>query len=95
MIPALLAANLAGAVVVFVLVGFVLPRPEVDVRGTVLLVNLAAAGIYLLSAAAVGTARGSAAGAPRARGWSRTASRASPSGAAPCACRCASCRPDG
>jgi adenylate cyclase len=55
MIPAMLAANVAGAVVVFVLVGFVLPKPELEDDATILLINLAAAGAYVVFAGAVGT----------------------------------------
>jgi adenylate cyclase len=55
MIPAMLAANVAGAVVVFVLVGFVLPKPELEDDDAILLVNLAAAAAYVLFAGAVGT----------------------------------------
>ncbi len=55
MIPATVTANLAGAVVVFVLAGFVLPKPELEERDTILLVNLAAAGAYVLVAALIGT----------------------------------------
>ncbi|MGH2969260.1 MAG: adenylate/guanylate cyclase domain-containing protein, partial [Solirubrobacteraceae bacterium] len=58
MVPAVLAANLAGAVVVFALVVWVLPLPELEDADTIRLVNLAAAGAYLMVAFVVGTAWG-------------------------------------
>ena len=59
MVPAVLAANFAGAVVVFVLVVWVLPLPDLDQdRDTVLLVNLAALCVYLLFACFAGTVWG-------------------------------------
>jgi adenylate cyclase len=58
MVPAVVGANFTGAVVVFALIAFVLPLPEVADRDTVLLVNLAAAGGYVIVACVVGTAWG-------------------------------------
>src|SRR5688572_23796175 len=58
MIPAIVGANATGAVVVFALIAFVLPLPDVEDRDTVLLVNLAAAGAYVLVACVIGTAWG-------------------------------------
>jgi adenylate cyclase len=49
------AANVAGAIVVFILVVWVLPLPELENRDTILVVNLAAEGAYVLFAAVVGT----------------------------------------
>jgi adenylate cyclase len=57
-VPAILAANLAGAVVVFVLAGFVLPKPDLAEADTILLVNLVAAAAYLVVAGLVGTVWG-------------------------------------
>ena len=42
MVPAVLAANFVGAVVVFALVVWLLPGPELPDRDTILLVNLVA-----------------------------------------------------
>jgi adenylate cyclase len=55
MIPAIVGANLTGAVVVFSLIAWVLPLPEVSDQGTLLLVNLAAAGAYVVVACVIGT----------------------------------------
>jgi adenylate cyclase len=57
-VPAVLAANMAGAVVVFVLAALVLPAPDVDDRDTVVIANLVAAGAYMIFAAVVGTVWG-------------------------------------
>ena len=57
-VPAVLAANTAGAVVVFVLSVWVLPAPDLAERDTVLIANLVAAGAYTLLAAVVGTVWG-------------------------------------
>jgi adenylate cyclase len=54
-VPAVLAANVAGAVVVFVLAVWVLPAPDLPERDTILAANLVAAGAYVLVAAVVGT----------------------------------------
>ena len=43
MVPAIVGANLTGAVVVFALLAWVLPLPDVDDEDTLLLVNLVAA----------------------------------------------------
>jgi adenylate cyclase len=58
MVPAIVGANLTGAVVVFSLIAWVLPLPELEDQDTVLLVNLAAAGAYVLVACAIGTVWG-------------------------------------
>jgi adenylate cyclase len=59
MVPAMLAANACGAVVVFVLMVWVLPKPALGGHeNTALLVNLVAASAYLLLACAVGTVWG-------------------------------------
>jgi HAMP domain-containing protein len=58
MIPAIVGANLTGAVVVFALVTWVLPLPEVEDRGTLLLVNLVAAVAYVAVACVIGTVWG-------------------------------------
>jgi adenylate cyclase len=55
LVPATLAANVLGAAVVVVLVAFVLPTPELDDSDHVLLVNVAAAGAYVVVACIVGT----------------------------------------
>ena len=54
MVPAMLVANIAGAVVVFVLAVYVLPKPELEDQSTILLVNLVAAGAYVALAALLG-----------------------------------------
>src|SRR5829696_10418416 len=46
MVPAIVGANFTGAVVVFTLLAFVLPLPELEDEDVVLLINLAAAGAY-------------------------------------------------
>ena len=43
MVPAIVGANLTGAIVVFALLAFVLPLPEVEDQDALVLVNLAAA----------------------------------------------------
>ena len=53
--PAVILSNVIGAVVVFVLIVWVLPTPDVEDRTRVILVNLVAAGIYVLAALVVGT----------------------------------------
>ena len=55
---AVLAANVVGAIVVFVLVVWVLPLPEIEDRDTLLLINLAAEGAYVLAAGVIGTVWG-------------------------------------
>ena len=55
MIPAVVGSNLTGAIVVFTLLAFVLPLPDVEDEGTLLLVNLAAAGAYVAVACVIGT----------------------------------------
>ena len=55
MVPAIVGANLTGAIVVFALLAFVLPLPEVEDQDALVLVNLAAAGAYVLVACAIGT----------------------------------------
>ncbi|HET8951075.1 MAG TPA: adenylate/guanylate cyclase domain-containing protein [Solirubrobacteraceae bacterium] len=58
MIPAVVGANLTGAIVVFSLITWVLPLPDVHDRGTLLLVNLLAAAAYVAVACVVGTVWG-------------------------------------
>jgi adenylate cyclase len=58
MVPAVVGANLTGAIVVFSLIAWVLPLPELENRGTLLLVNLGAAGAYVAVACAIGTVWG-------------------------------------
>src|SRR4051812_35321598 len=48
MVPAIVGANLTGAVVVFSLLVWVLPLPDVDDQDAVVLVNLVAAGAYVV-----------------------------------------------
>ena len=55
MIPAVVGSNITGAVVVFALLAFVLPLPEVEDQDALLLVNLAAAGTYVAVACVIGT----------------------------------------
>ena len=55
MVPAIVGANFAGAVVVFALLVWVLPLPSVSDRDTVVLANLLAAGAYVLVACVLGT----------------------------------------
>src|SRR3954452_14242409 len=57
-VPVVLAANVVGAVIVFVLAVWVLPVPDLDSRDHVLAVNLVAASAYVLLAAVVGTVWG-------------------------------------
>jgi adenylate cyclase len=54
MIPAMVGANAVGAVVVFVLLVWVLPRPEHLDSSTVTLVNLVAASVYLAAGSVAG-----------------------------------------
>ena len=58
MIPAIVGANLTGAVIVFTLLAFVLPLPEAGDKTTLLLVNLAVAGAYVIVACLIGTVWG-------------------------------------
>jgi adenylate cyclase len=58
MVPAVVGANLTGAVVVFTLIAFVLPLPDVGNDGALLLVNLVAAAAYVAVACLVGTVWG-------------------------------------
>ena len=58
MVPAIVGANFTGAVVVFVLLVWVLPLPEVSDQNTVVLVNLIAAGAYVVVACVLGTVWG-------------------------------------
>ena len=53
--PAVIVSNVIGATVVFVLIVWVLPTPDVEDRTRVILVNLAAGAIYVLGALVVGT----------------------------------------
>ena len=66
MVPAIVGANLTGAIVVFALLAFVLPLPDVEDQDTLLLVNLAAAGAYVAVACVIGTVWGLRAAARRA-----------------------------
>ncbi|MEA2478396.1 MAG: adenylate cyclase [Thermoleophilaceae bacterium] len=70
MIPAMIGANVAGAIVVVVLALWVLPTPRLDNSGHVTLVNLIAAGVYVIVACLVGTVWGMAR-FREARGWLR------------------------
>jgi adenylate cyclase len=58
MVPAIVGANLTGAIVVFTLLAFVLPLPDVDDPDELVLVNLAAAGGYVAVACVIGTVWG-------------------------------------
>ena len=58
MVPAILGANFTGAVVVFSLITWVLPLPETEDQDTLLAVNVAAAGAYVLVACVIGTVWG-------------------------------------
>jgi adenylate cyclase len=58
MIPAIVGANLTGAVVVFALLAWVLPLPQVGDPDTVTLINFLAAAAYVVVAAILGTAWG-------------------------------------
>jgi adenylate cyclase len=58
MIPAIVGANFTGAVVVFTLISFVLPLPDVEDPDGVLVVNLVVAAAYVLVACIVGTVWG-------------------------------------
>ena len=52
--PAVVTAHVTGAIVVYVLAAFVVPGPEIE-DDEVLLVNLVAAGVYVVAATVVGT----------------------------------------
>ena len=58
MVPAMLAANVAGVVVVFVLDVWVLPKPELEDQGELVIINLAAAAAYVVAACAAGVVIG-------------------------------------
>jgi adenylate cyclase len=58
MVPAIVAANVVGAAVVYVLAGFVVPAPAVDDQSEVLVWNLVATGVYVLASSIVGTTWG-------------------------------------
>jgi len=58
MVPAIVGANLTGAVVVFTLIAFVLPLPDVDDPDALVLINLVAAGGYVAVACVIGTVWG-------------------------------------
>ena len=66
--PAMVAANGAGALVVFVLAGFVVPTPDFPEQDEALTWNLVAAGIYLIAACVVGVLLGLRATRP-VRAW--------------------------
>ena len=55
MVPAVVTANVIGALVVYVLAGFVVPGPEIGDEDHVLLWNLVAAALYVAFASVVGT----------------------------------------
>ncbi|HEX8646993.1 MAG TPA: adenylate/guanylate cyclase domain-containing protein [Thermoleophilaceae bacterium] len=55
MVPAIVGANVVGALVVYVLAGFVVPNPALDNSDDILIRNLVAAGIYVGFATFVGT----------------------------------------
>jgi adenylate cyclase len=55
MVPAVVGANLTGAVVVFALVTWVLPLPDVEDQDALLIVNLVAAAAYVVVACLLGT----------------------------------------
>ena len=77
LVVSLAIANLVGATVVFVFLGLVLPRPDVDSDTDTVLVNLVAAGIYVVIALVIGTIWG----VQRMRGlrhWLRSDRPASP-----------------
>jgi adenylate cyclase len=58
MVPAIVGANFTGAVVVFSLIAWGLPLPDVDDQDAVLLVNLVVAGAYVIIACVIGTVWG-------------------------------------
>jgi adenylate cyclase len=58
MIPAIVGANSTGAVVVFTLIAFVLPLPDVEDPDALLIVNLVVAAAYVLVACVIGTVWG-------------------------------------
>jgi adenylate cyclase len=59
MVPAIVGANVVGALVVYVLAGFVVPGPDLgDDNDDVLIWNLVAAGLYVGFATVVGTLSG-------------------------------------
>ena len=88
MIPAIVGANLTGAVVVFALLVWVLPLPDVDDPDAVVLVNLVAAAPTWSVACVVGTVWGL--GRWRAtRSWLVRDREPDATSAAPhCGCRC-------
>ena len=55
MVPAIVGANVVGALVVYVLAAFIVPDPTLDDEDEILIWNLLAAGIYVLFATVVGT----------------------------------------
>ena len=69
--PAMLVSNGVGALVVFVLAGFIVPTPDFPEQDEVLGPNLVVAGIYLVAAAVVGTWWGIRATRP-VRSWLRS-----------------------
>jgi adenylate cyclase len=58
MVPAVAGANAAGATVVFVLAGYIVPTPEVEDNTRVLLINLLALGVFGLFAIPTGVVLG-------------------------------------
>ena len=92
MVPAIVGANFTGAVVVFTLIAFVLPLPDLENEDAVLIVNLVVAGAYVIFACIARDGLGARrAGARRASGWSATAIPTRTSAGPHCACRCATC----
>ena len=55
MAPAVVGANLVGAMVVYLFAGFVVPGPALEDRSEVLIWNLVATGVYLGVASVIGT----------------------------------------
>ena len=55
MVPAIVGANVVGALVVYVLAAFIVPDPALEDENEVLIWNLVAAGIYVGLATVVGT----------------------------------------
>ena len=55
MVPAIVGANVIGALVVYLLAGFVVPNPELDDSDDILIWNLIAAAVYVGFATVVGT----------------------------------------
>ena len=70
MVPAIVGANVIGALVVYVLAGFVVPNPELDEGDDILIWNLVAAAIYVGFATVTGTLWGLRALRP-VRDWLR------------------------